>query len=218
MRSRDRSLVGLRPAKLYYSPGSCSIAPHIALAEADVEYELILVDTKGGQQRSPEFLAKNPLGRVPVLQTPLGLLTEVSAILGYIASIAVARRLIPEDAFDAAVMASFNSFLSSTVHVTFAHFMRPYRWADDPTCKAELSRKAVAAYSEQFGMIENGKLRGPWVMGQQFTIADPYLYVMTRWLARAGIAVENFPRVNEHYSRMGARAAVQRSLVEEGFA
>jgi len=194
------------------------MAPHIALAEADVEYELICVDFTGGEQRSREFLAKNPLGRVPVLETPLGLLTEVSAILGYIASVAVGHRLIPDNDFEAAAMASFNSFLSSTLHVTFAHFMRPYRWADDPSCKAELSRKAVMAYSEQFGMIENGKLRGPWVMGQQFTIADPYLYVMTRWLARAGIAVENFPRVNEHYCRMGTRAAVRRSLAEEGLA
>jgi glutathione S-transferase len=96
-------------AKLHYSPGSCAMAPHIALAETDVEYELIRVDLKGGEQRSPEFLAMNPLGRVPVLETPLGLLTEVSAILGYIASVAVLHRLIPDDDFDAAAMASFNS-------------------------------------------------------------------------------------------------------------
>lgn len=194
------------------------MAPHIALAEAGVEYELLRVDLKAGEQRSPEFLAKNPLGRVPVLETSQGLLTEVSAILGYIASIAVGARMTPDDGYEAAAMSAFNSFLSSTLHVTFAHFMRPYRWADDPSCKAEISRKAVSAYSEQFGMIEAGKLRGPWVMGQQFTIADPYLYTMTRWLDRAGIAVEDFPRVSEHYCRMGTRAAVRRSLFEEGLA
>jgi glutathione S-transferase len=198
--------------KLYYAPNSCALAPHIALEEGGVPYELVRVDLERREQRSAEFLALNPLGRVPVLETPRGRLTEVPAILTYVASLG---RLVPlslTDPFEAAELASFNAFLSSTIHVTFAHFARPYRWADGVTCRKEMSRKAVDAYAEQFALIERSRLRSPWVMGEHYTVADPYLFLMTRWLARIGLAVDAFPRIEQHHARMLARPAVRRVL------
>lgn len=204
--------------KLYYSPGSCALAVHIALEEAGARYDAQRVDFDRQEQRSAQYLRLNPLGRVPVLETPRGLLTEVPAILAYIAAAFPEAALAPADAFDLARMHSFNAFLSSSVHVTYAHHSRPYRWSDDETCRADMASKAIATYAEQFGMIESHRLEGPWVMGEQFTVADPYLYVMARWLAELQGGLGRFPGVAAHHARMDARPAVLRALQQHGLA
>jgi len=198
--------------RLHYAPNSCALAAHLALEEAGLGHQLVKVDFAREQQKSPEFMALNPLGRVPVLQTPHGPLTEVPAILGYIAALAPEAGLVPADPFEAAQMASFNAFLSSTLHVSFAHHFRPYRWADDEHCRAHLSHRAIAAYAQQFGLIERFRFKGPWVMGGQFTVADPYLFLMTRWLLRIGLDAAAYPRIREHFERMAQRPAVRRVL------
>lgn len=198
--------------KFYYSPNSCALAVHIALEEAGAEYELVRVHFDRQEQRSAEYLAINPLGRVPVLRTGQGVLTEAPAILGYIAAKYSDARLAPADLFDLAKMNAFNAFVSSSVHVTYAHSSRPHRWSDDEGCCAGMAKKAAITYAEQFAMIEAEKLGGPWVMGDQFTVADPYLFAMTRWLKRLDIDVNNFPRIAAHLGRMNERPAVQRVL------
>lgn len=201
--------------KLYYAPNACSLAVHIALEEAAAEYQLVRVHFDREEQLRPEFLAINPLGRVPVLETADGSLTEVPAILGFIAASFPEARLMPGEPFEAAKMSAFNAFISSTVHVIFAHYVRPYRWAEDEASRAAIAEKAVWSYARVFDMIEEKKLIGPWVMGDQFTIADPYLYVMTRWLTRANLGVAAYPRVADHFRRMGRRPALQRALAQE---
>jgi len=202
--------------KLYYSPGSCSLAVHVVLEEIGADYELASVRTDRGEQRSPDHLARNPLGRVPVLETPQGLLTEVPAILGYLASSFPDARLAPADPFELARMNAFNAFISSTLHVHWAHFNRPARWTDDEAAQAAVKEKAVTTLTELFAMVNDDKLAGPWVMGGQYTTADPYLFAMTRWLARAKLEVTQFPRVAKHLTRMVARPAVRRTLEQEG--
>jgi glutathione S-transferase len=204
--------------KLYYSPGSCALAVHIALEESGADYDAQRIDFDRQEQRSPEYLRLNPLGRVPVLETPRGVLTEVPAILAYIAATFPEAALAPADAFDHARMQSFNAFLSSTVHVTYAHYTRPYRWSDDEGCRASMKSKALDTFAKQMGMVEAQRLAGPWVMGDQYTVADPYLYVIARWFAKLHPGMAGLARVAEHHERMQARPAVLRALQKQGLA
>ena len=128
--------------KLFYALGSCSLASHIALEEAGADYELVAMSTKAGDQRTPQYLAINPKGRVPALVTDRGVLTETPAILAYVAQSYPAAKLAPlDDPFAFAEAQAFNSYLCATVHVAHAHKHRGYRWADDPAALAEMTRK-----------------------------------------------------------------------------
>jgi glutathione S-transferase len=170
--------------KLYYSPGSCALAPHIALAEAGADFEAIRVDFSSNEQQSEQYLATNPKGRVPALVTEQGILTETPAILAFIAQQYPDAALAPlDDSFAFASVQSFNSYLCSTVHVAHAHGGRGYRWADSPDSLADMKGKVPQNMAACFELIENEYFTGPWVMGEQFTICDPYLYTITRWLA-----------------------------------
>ncbi len=200
--------------RLYYAPNSCALAVHVALEEAGASYDQVSIAAT--ELRSPWFLQLNPLGRVPVLETNRGPISEVSAILAYIASTFPEAGLAPSDDFDLATLASFNGFVSSTVHVNFAHFFRAERWADDASAQAAMRSKAVENYAASFHLIEARKLAGPWVLGEQFTTADPYLYLMTRWLQRIDLDVSAYPKVHAHFQRMSERPAVRRALEQEG--
>jgi glutathione S-transferase len=202
--------------KLYFSPGSCALSVHIALEEANAEYEAVRVHFDKEEQRSPEYLKMNPLGRVPVLVTQEGVLTEAPAILQYVAATHPQARLAPTDPFGLAQMNSFNAFLSSSVHTSWAHRSRPYRYTDEEAARPAIVEKGLQAFQDQLGMIESGKLRGPWAMGEQFTVADGYLYTMVRWLKASGADLAPFPRLLAHFDRAGERAGVRRALTAQG--
>lgn len=198
---------------LCYAKGTCALATHIALEEAQADYRAERIDFAQSQQRSPAFLAVNPKGRVPALVTDRGVLTETPALLLYVAQTHPAARLAPlDDAFALAEMQAFNSYLCSTVHVAHAHKRRGSRWADDEQAQAAMTRKVAQNMHECFALIEQHLLRGPWVAGEAYSIADPYLYTVTGWLAGDGVDVREFPRVAAHHARMNERPAVQRVL------
>ena len=162
--------------KLFYAPGSCALASHIAFEEAGANYEAVRVDLLAKDQRKPEYLAINPKGRVPALVTDKGVLTENPAILAFIAQIFPEARLAPlDDVFAFARVQAFNSYLCSTVHVAHAHLNRGYRWADNSAAIAAMRKKAPQSIGECFELIEREMLAGPWVMGDRYTICDPYL-------------------------------------------
>lgn len=202
---------------LHLSPGACSRASHIALAETGLPYTLKRVNFADGEQRSDGFLKINPKGRVPALETEHGVLTETVAILAYIAQVAsrTETRLAPADAFDFARMQAFNAYLASTVHVAHAHGRRAARWADEPSSHADMLAKLPANMRDCFRLIEDEFLVGPYVMGQQYTVADAYLFVMSGWLKSDNVDIAEFPRVAEHHARIAARPAVKRALEEE---
>ena len=117
---------------LYYTPGTCAQAVRIALEEAGAPYDLVRVDFAAGQQRTPEYLAVNPKGRVPALATPHGTLTETPALLAYVAQAFPAAQLAPTgNPFAFAQLQAFNAYVASTMHVSHAHRPRASRWADD---------------------------------------------------------------------------------------
>jgi glutathione S-transferase len=202
--------------KLYYTPNTCALASHIALEEAGAQYETVRIDFGEGEQRQPQYLAVNPKGRVPSLSTGKGVLTETPAILAFVAQSYPQARLAPvDDPFAFAQVQAFNSYLCSTVHVTHAHRMRGYRWADDPAAIAEMKRKAPQAVSECFALIERGMLRGPWVTGEAYSICDSYLFTLAEWLEADGVDLAALPRVVDHRRRVAERPAVKRAIAAE---
>ena len=206
--------------KLFYGPNACSLASHIALAETGAAYEVVRMDLKAGEQKTPDYLAINPKGRVPALVTEKGVLTENPAILNWIAESFPNAHLKPGDAFAYAQMQSFNLYLVSTIHVTFAHLFRTERWADSEAARAELKAKVPSALATLWTLIEDRLRDGrPWVCGDQYTVADPYLYVFARWLERDGVGGSAaMPLTRAHRARIQERPAVQKVLAEEGLA
>lgn len=203
--------------KLYFATGTCALATHIALEEAGASYEAVRLDFATQAQRGPEYLAINPKARVPALVTESGTLTETPALLVYVAQRFPAAELAPlADAFALAQVQEFNSYLCSTVHVAHAHGRRGARWADDGPAIEAMKRKVPATMSDCFSLIENKLLRGPWVMGEQYTICDPYLFTIASWLEGDGVDTGKLRRVLDHRRRMLARPAVQKAVAAEG--
>lgn len=201
---------------LFSMPGTCSRASHIALEESGLPYKVKRVDFSKQEQHSQEFLAVNPKGRVPALVTSSGVLTETPAILSFIAQMAPAAKLAPlDDAFEFARMQSFNAYISSTVHVAHAHGRRGSRWADEVSSHEDMKRKVPQVMSDCFEIIEQGFHGAPWVLGNQYSVSDPYLFVMSGWLESDGVDIARFPRVHDHYQRMLKRAAVIKVLEAE---
>jgi len=201
---------------LYYAPHTCALASHIALEDAGAAYELKRIDFGKTEQRSPDYLAINPKARVPTLITPRGVLSETPAILAFIAQSFPKARLAPiEDPFAFAEVQAFNSYLCSTVHVAHAHRMRGYRWADDPTAIVAMQKKIPQSVGACFDLIDRQMLRGPWVMGEAYTIADPYLFTIAQWLEADGVDPSRVARVVEHRRRMLGRPSVKKAIAEE---
>lgn len=203
--------------RLYYAPGTCALATHIALEEASAPYEAERVDFGAQAQRSPEYLAVNPKGRVPALVTESGTLTETPALLCFVAQRFPEAKLAPlDDPFALARIQEFNSYLCSTVHVAHAHGRRGTRWADDAAAIEAMKRKVPASVTECFQLIEGKFIEGPWVMGERYTIADPYLFTIATWLEGDGVDTGKLPLVMAHRKQMLARPAVQKAVAVEG--
>lgn len=196
--------------KLYWVKGTISIAVAIALEEAGLPYDAVQMDFKTADQTKPNYLAVNPKGRVPALALEDGtVLTETGALLDYIAAIAPTANLVPTDPQNAAHMRSTMYYLASTMHIAHAHKMRGSRWAtqqssfDDMTAMVPETMAACAAY------IDTHILRGDYVLGDTFSIADPYLYVVCNWLSGDGVDVALYPKIQNFMSQMQARPSVQ---------
>lgn len=201
--------------KLFYAPGTCSLASHIALEEVGVPYEACRVDFSRAEQTKPDYLAVNPKGRVPALATERGTLTETPAILAFIAQSFPEARLAPlDDPFEFARLQSFLSYLCSTVHVAHAHARRGARWADDPAAHEAMKAKVPQNMADCFALVEASMFAGPFVMGGTYTIADPYLFTIAGWLEADGVDPGQFPKILDHRNRMAERPAVARVLAQ----
>ena len=201
---------------LYYAPNTCARAVHIALEDAGAEFATRRIDFAKNEQRSSEYLKINPKGRVPALVCPRGILTETPALLIYVAQTYPQARLAPlDDAFALAQMLSFAGYLASTVHVAHAHRPRGSRWADAPAALADMKRKTPANMRDCFGLIERELFRGPWAMGDDYSVLDPYLFTLAGWLASHEVDIAEFPAVAGHFGRMRERPSVVRALTRE---
>ena len=202
--------------KLYYAVHTCALASHIALEDAGAEYSIQRINFAAEEQRKPEYLAINPKARVPSLVTERGILTETPAMLAFVAQSFPKARLAPlDDPFGFAEVQAFNSYLCATLHVAHAHRMRGYRWADDPAAIEAMKRKVPDSVAACYELIESKMLRGPWVMGEAYTICDPYLFTVAQWMEGDSIDPARFPKVRDHRQRMSERAAVRKVVAEE---
>jgi glutathione S-transferase len=202
--------------KLYYAAHTCSLASHIALEDAGAAYSTVRISFAAEEQRKPEYLAINPKGRAPALVTDRGILTETPAMLAFIAQSFPQAKLAPlDDPFLFGQVQAFNSYLCSTLHVAHAHRMRGYRWADDPQAIAAMQRKVPESVASCYQLVEENMLQGPWVMGESYTICDPYLFTMAQWLEQDGVDPSRFPKVIDHRRRMSERPQVRKAIAEE---
>jgi glutathione S-transferase len=200
---------------LYYSPGACSLAPHIALEETGATYALQLVSIPKGEQLGPEYLNLNPRGKVPALRTDDGVLTESVAILTYIARSFPHAKLLPEEPIGMARCLSHMAYLSNTVHPAFTHIVRPGRFATDESAqenvKATGRENAWKLLQELDGLL-NGQ---QWVLGSRYSVADPYTLVIYGWGKHNRMPVEELKNYTVFEDRMLQRPAVRTVLESE---
>lgn len=198
--------------KLYISPGACATASHIALEEAGADYQTQVIDLKTGQQKTPEYLAVNPAGVTPALQTDHGVITQNAAIIGLVAQIHPDRNLAPTEPYALAAFNAFNGFLASSLHPAIGKVL-----FSRPPLEGEAKDQAIEMALSKYQLVEDHYLKGEYVLGDSFSLADGYLLVFERWARQAGLLdAARFPRLNAHLDRTQARPAVQRVLEAEG--
>lgn len=214
---------------LFYSPGACSLAPHIVLEEIGAPFRLQLVSSRNGEgTETPEWRAMNPKARVPALSGVPGriggapdLLTEAHAILLYLGRTHPEAGLLPQDPAAEARCVEWMNWLSGAVHGQgFGLVWRPQRFADDPALFPALIAKGKAVLREHYAWIESLLADGrDWAVPGGYTVVDPYLLVFHQWGGRIGMDMAAIcPAWTDLIRRIGARPAVQRALATEGLA
>jgi glutathione S-transferase len=205
--------------KLYYSPRACSLAPHILLEEVGQPYALERVTIAEGKTRTPEYLAMNPKGRVPVLVTEEGeILTELPAISWFIAQGSTVPALFPHGKLAAARCFEWFNWLSGTMHaMAYGQVWRPQRFVQDEALYPAINAKGRDNVIENCGFIE-GKLAGrQWAVGNAYTVVDPFLLVFYYWGNRIKLDMRcDYPHWTAHAERLLERPAVKRALEQEG--
>ncbi len=194
--------------KLYWAPGSVASASAIALNEGNVHWENVRLDFRSGGQKSPEYLQINPRGRVPALATPGGIITETGAILEYLAATAVPG-LVPADPLHAARMREVMYYLASTMHVNHAHKGRGSRWADNEASLEDMKAKVPETMTASCAFIES-LIEGPFLFGNDVTLADIWLFTISTWLEGDGVDVAQFVKLLALRDAMYARPSVRR--------
>jgi glutathione S-transferase len=202
---------------LYYWPGASSVIPHITLEEIGAPYERKLINLAKGEHKSDAYLKINPHGKVPALSVDGGVFTENVAILTYLAKQFPEARLLPQDLCDEARCVSAMAWFASAVHPTFAHIIRPERFASDTGAQLnmkETARKTFWAHCEEIDGLLTGK---EWMMGPQYTVADPYALFFYDLGSRIKLPMQELAAYTAFSERMLQRSAVRRvRALEEG--
>src|SRR5262245_40054574 len=203
---------------LYYSPGSCSLAPHIVLNEIGQPFELRKFATAERANYSPEYLAVNPKGRIHALQIDGFVLTEVPAILAYLGRRFPAAGLYPADRSEAeARCLELLAWSSNTVHVAYAQLFRPERFVPSEQSYPPVKESGRINYERCLADIEKRLNRQEYALGAQFTVVDPFWLVFYRWGMRSSYDMRNrFPAYTSYVERLCNRSSVQRTLTAEG--
>ena len=198
--------------KLYYSPGACSLSPHIVLREAGIAFEPVLASTKSHQlQDGTDYYSINPLGYVPMLELDDGTrLREGPAIVQYIADLAPGKKLAPANGtLPRYRLQEWLTFIGTEIHKTFS----PLFNAAMPEEGKKIGRDKLAS---RFGWVD-GQLAGkPYLMGEQFSVADAYLFTVSNWAKPMNIDLTPYPNLVAFRDRVAARPAVQEAMKAEG--
>jgi len=198
--------------KLYYSPGACSLAPHIVARELGIDLELVKVDTKSKSiAREGDFWAVNPKGYVPALELDDGaILTEVSALLQYLADRKPDSHLVPKaGSIERYRLLELLGYIATEIHKGFGPL-----WY--PTTPDAVKDSARAALRKRYAYIEGLLVGRPYLLGDEFSLADAYLYTVTNWSRAAKLDLSEFPDLLAFQKRVAARPAVREALKAEG--
>jgi glutathione S-transferase len=196
--------------KLFHMRGACSLADLIVLEWAGAEYEVTTLDLRS--VKAPEYLAINPGGTVPLLVDGPFTLTENIAILGYLADTFPGTRLLGDGTpRGRAEVMRWAAFLNSDVHKAFKPIFTPHRFLPDPAFAGRLADTARMHVSEYLGRLDRQLEGRNWLTGER-SIADPYLFVITRWAAGKKVGMSGFPNLLRFSERMRADPAVQKAL------
>jgi glutathione S-transferase len=198
--------------KLYYSPGACSLSPHIALLEAGLPYDLVKVDLRAKKlENGDDYLKVNPKGQVPALGLDSGeLVTEGPVIVQMIADKAAGKNLAPaRDSAERYKLQEWLNFITTEVHKNFGPLFSPVL-ADD--AKAFFKDRVMA----KFKYLDSQLAGRDFLMGKQFTVADGYLFTMLNWADRMKFDLSAMPNLLAYKARVGARPMVQQALTKEG--
>lgn len=198
--------------KLYYSTGSCSLSAHIALKESGLPHELILVNLKTHTLKDgTDFFSINPLGYVPLLELENGQrLTEGPAITQYIADQAPEKNLAPANGtFERALLQSKLNFISTELHKNFGPLFKPDSTAEEKQKSRQLLTKRFAHINALLGEAD-------YLTGNQFSIADGYLFTVTKWANLVQLDLNHLENLQAFQKRIATRPAVQEALKAEG--
>lgn len=202
--------------KLYYSPGACSLVPHIALEEAEAEFAALRIPIAEGGHLAPEYLAINPHARLPALGTDEGIITENIAVLNFLADRFGGAGSVPRgNSFAAARCNELLGWFSSSVHIAFAEVWRGGRFTDDEKLWPALEAGGRKVLGKQFDEIE-ALCIDEWLVPAGFSAADSYALTFLRWAKRIDFDIEAYPRWVALAGRALERPAVRRALEREG--
>ncbi|MBC7577206.1 MAG: glutathione transferase GstA [Tardiphaga sp.] len=198
--------------KLYYSPGACSMSPHIALLEAGLPFDLVKVDLKAKKlENGDDYLAINPKGQVPALGLDSGeLITEGPVIVQYIADQAAAAKLAPANGTaERRQLQEWLGFINGELHKNFSPLFQPIF---DDTVKGFFRTRLTS----KFKFVDGALAGHDYLLGKDFTVADGYLFVMLKWADRMNLDLAEFSNLTTYKARVAARPKVQEALVSEG--
>jgi glutathione S-transferase len=198
--------------KLFYSPGACSLSPHIAALEAGIQLELVKVDTKTKKlENGDDFLAINPKGQVPTLMLDDGdVLTEGPVIAQFLADLAPAAHLAPTNGSQARYkLQEWLNFITSEIHKGYSPLFKP-------TTPEEYKPLARAQLADRYAFVEKKLAGKQYLLGDNFSVADTYLFTVSNWAKHVGVDLSAFTNVGAYLARIAARPMVQQALKAEG--
>lgn len=198
--------------KLYYSPSACSLSPHIALREAGLAFEAVLASTKSHKlQDGTDYYGINPLGYVPMLELDDGTrLREGPAIVQYIADQAPAKNLAPANGtLPRYRLQEWLTFIGTEIHKTFSPLF-------NPALAEDVKKVFRDKLADRYKFIDKELAGKQYVMGDHFTVADGYLFTVTRWTKPMNIDISGFSNLQAFMARVAARPAVQEAMKVEG--
>ena len=202
--------------KLFYAPGACSFVPHAALELAGADFEPALVKLHKGEHRTPDYLALNPRGQVPVLVDGDQVITQIVAIGLHLDARFPQAGLLPAGGTARTRALQTFAWMNNTVHPTFTHVFMPQKFTADAAAQQAVKAHAVAAYRELLGEIEAlAAAAGPWLGGEHPGLLDAYALTLLRWGGFAGIDPNTLPATWGLAQRFAALPAVARAVERE---
>lgn len=198
--------------KLYYTPGSCSLSPHIVLRETGLDFSIERIDLRAKKTESgKDFLSINPKGQVPVLQLDNGdILTEGVAIVQYLADLKPDRNLIsPPKSLERYHQIEWLNFLASEVHKGYGPLFSP----DTPESYVPIVKEKLKG---KFRYVDEVLAKHNFICGNHFTVADAYLFTLSQWAPHVGLEITDLTHLQDYLKRIAQRPNVHSALVTEG--